>query len=292
VKASANLSDIYRRQRQVDEYFKSETLRWDLIYKSTHLLDRIYQLRSLRVLKMVDALHMPERSRVLEVGCGAGHTTVKLARRGYAVFGVDTLKEMIALTRHSATEGKMAERVFLSIGDVCSLHFPDCTFDLTIAIGVLPWVLSADTAIEELSRVVKPGGHLIMSFNNFWRLDYLLDPLLNPLLKPIRTSAKRVLRKTGAYDVNEGLKMRMHSIDNIKSLVNAHGLELIKVDPIGFGPFSFLGVPILPDSAGLRLHENLQRLADQNFPGIRATGRNHIVLAKKKSLNNTKPYAS
>jgi len=231
---------------------------------------------------MVDELALPQGARVLEVGCGAGHTTIELARRGYAVFGVDTLREMIALTRHSATEGKMGEKVFLSIGDVCSLHFADRAFDLTIAIGVLPWLRSPDTAIKELSRVAKPGGHLIITFGNYWRLDYFLDPSLNPLLKPLRTFAKRVLKEIGVLDSSEGPRVHMHSANDIKSLVNSQRLELLKVVTIGFGPFSFLGAPIFPSSVGLRLHENLQRLADTNVPGIASSGRTQVILAKKK----------
>jgi hypothetical protein len=50
---------------------------------------------------------------------------------------------------------------------------------------------------------------------------------------------------------------------------------------LGFGPFSFLGRTLLPDPLGIRLHHRLQALADRGVAGLRSTGSQYVVLARK-----------
>src|SRR2546429_4178898 len=57
-----------------------------------------------RSLGLVDELALPSGSHILEIGCGAGLTTIALAQRGFTVQAVDTVDRMVALTRQAATE--------------------------------------------------------------------------------------------------------------------------------------------------------------------------------------------
>src|ERR1700746_1295370 len=75
-------------QRSVDEYFKGAVPQWSEIYERHSLYARIHQERRSIVLSMAKSSALSAEARVLEVGCGAGLTTVALAERGFAVEAV------------------------------------------------------------------------------------------------------------------------------------------------------------------------------------------------------------
>jgi ubiquinone/menaquinone biosynthesis C-methylase UbiE len=91
-------------------------------------------------------------ARILEVGCGAGDGTAALVRvfPDARITGVDLCERMVA-TAKATNPGP--EYV---VGDAAALPFPDATFDLVAQLNV-PFFPS------ELSRVVKPGGHILVA---------------------------------------------------------------------------------------------------------------------------------
>jgi ubiquinone/menaquinone biosynthesis C-methylase UbiE len=185
---------------------------------------------------------------------------------------------MVALARQAARREGM-ERVSARVGDVEQLDFPDRTFDLVVAIGLLPWLRSEARALAELSRVLKPGGLLIASVDNAAPLHRLLDPLATPPLAPLRALAKRLLRRT---DGASGLPAaKRHDPRALHQLLEGAGLVRVRSASVGFGPFALLGRRLLSERAGVELHRRLQQLADQDFPLLRWTGAHHLVLARK-----------
>jgi ubiquinone/menaquinone biosynthesis C-methylase UbiE len=73
------------------------------------------------------------RARVLDIGFGAGRSSVALAQRGVLVDGVDTGERMLELARRSAVSAGVAHRISIAIGDDHALSLPDRSFDLVIA---------------------------------------------------------------------------------------------------------------------------------------------------------------
>jgi ubiquinone/menaquinone biosynthesis C-methylase UbiE len=143
----------------------------------------------------VDRLGLPSGSHILEIGSGAGVTTTALAERAYRVKVVDPVAAMVDLTGQRAARAGVAERIAASLGDVHHLAFPDDAFSLVLAIGVTPWLESLDGPLREITRVLKAGGHLIVSADNRWCLCHALDPWLNPLLASVRANVRRILRR-------------------------------------------------------------------------------------------------
>jgi SAM-dependent methyltransferase len=78
----------------------------------------------------------PDRARVLEVGCGPGHLSIRLARQhGLEVTGLDLDPAMITRARANANRsgnGDQRRPAFL-VGDVAALAFPDRSFDLVVS---------------------------------------------------------------------------------------------------------------------------------------------------------------
>jgi len=267
-------------QERITAYFDSQAQYWKEIYQRRDAFSVTYQQRMATVLAWVDGLMLSAGSRILEVGCGAGFTTVALTERGFVVEAQDAANAMVELTRQHAEEAGVADRVKASVGKVDQLAFPDGTFPLVLAIGVIPWVDAANLAVHELARVVKPGGYLLFTVDNRWRLHYLLNPSRTPLLEPVRWAIRNLSAAAGLGA--RGPLNRQHSIRQTDSFVRAAGLEKIRSKTLGFGPFRFFHFRPLSDAQGIKLHETLQGWADRGVPLIRSMGGQYLVLAQKR----------
>jgi SAM-dependent methyltransferase len=270
-------------QERVNSYFDSRSSYWAEIYDARSVEGVIYRQRMAVVLEWIDNLELPKRSRILEAGCGAGLMTLELAHRGYMVEAIDSSEAMVERALQGAIESGLGDRVRVFRGDINSLAFEDDTFALVLAMGVIPWLDSPDPAVREMARVVKPGGYVIASSDNLVRLHYLIDPLLNPAFAPLRRLLKRALETAGLRKprLESGL-VRMHTTSYIDRVFSQNRLEIKGAFTLGFGPFSFLGRTLLPDTAGIKLHHRLQALADRGVPGLRSAGSQYLLLAKKR----------
>ena len=101
--------------------------------------------------------------RVLDLGCGTGAVTLRLAERGLRVNGVDHSPEMLELARAKAAERGLAGRIELETGDVRELRFGDAEFDGVTCQGLLHHLEDIDPCLGELTRVLNPGGRFYIS---------------------------------------------------------------------------------------------------------------------------------
>lgn len=100
--------------------------------------------------------------KVLDVGSGNGYVLSKYAGEGADVFGIDITPAGIDLCQ------KRFELLDLKgdfrVADAQDIPFPDNTFDCVCSMGVLHHVPDTQKAIDEIHRVLKPGGRLIVMF--------------------------------------------------------------------------------------------------------------------------------
>ena len=274
----------YRQyQEQVDSYFDSRSSDWADIYSARSVEGVIHQQRMAVALKWIDNLALPRGSRILEVGCGAGLTTIELARRGYVVDAIDSSEVMVERSVRGVTESEVGDRVRVFRGNVNSLALEDNVYALVLAMGVIPWLETPDVAVREMARVVNPGGYVITNSDNLIRLNYLIDPRRNPALAPLRRFLKRTLETAKLRKpCTDPDLIHMHTTSYFDRVFSQNRLEIEKAFTLGFGPFSFLGRTLLPDSLGIKLHHLLQALADRGVAGLRSTGSQYVVLARKR----------
>ena len=100
--------------------------------------------------------------KVLDVGCGNGYVLSKYATEGAEVFGIDITDVGVELCskrfRYMKLNGDFR------VADAEDIPFPDDTFDCVCSMGVLHHVPNTQKALDEIFRVLKPGGRLIVMF--------------------------------------------------------------------------------------------------------------------------------
>lgn len=101
---------------------------------------------------------------LLDIGCGSGVLEATSLDGGFDYVGVDISSEMVATARDEA----IAPASTFSIGRVEALAFAPDSFDVVLALGVLEYVRpdALEGAVEELARVLRPEGTLIVSLLN------------------------------------------------------------------------------------------------------------------------------
>lgn len=97
--------------------------------------------------------------KVVDVGCGAGIDSLIAARLAGQVVGVDMTPAMLAKARRAAREAGLGNVEF-RLGYAEALPIADGWADVVISNGVLNLVPDKAAALQEMARVLKPGGRL------------------------------------------------------------------------------------------------------------------------------------
>lgn len=128
---------------------------------------------------VVEAAQLSGNERVLDVGCGAGHTAIALARRAASCVGMDLTESMVAIAEKYAREVGVANAAFC-VGDAENLVWPDGTFDLVACRYAVHHFADPRRFIDEAARVLKPGGCLLIS-DHYAAEDPAIDTYVNHL---------------------------------------------------------------------------------------------------------------
>jgi trans-aconitate methyltransferase len=103
-------------------------------------------------LPVVELLAPAVGERVLDLGCGDGALTERLAAAGCEVVGIDSSPEQVAAARARGLDAR--------VGDARALEF-DCGFDAVFSNAVLHWVREPRRAIDGAWRALRPGGRFV-----------------------------------------------------------------------------------------------------------------------------------
>lgn len=109
---------------------------------------------------LVDAVPATE-GRILDVGCGTGHTTLAVAARAASVVGVDLTEEMLAEGRRLADE-RGIQNVTFEHGDAERLDYPDGWFDVVVSRYSAHHFPRPEHALREIARVLSPDGTFLL----------------------------------------------------------------------------------------------------------------------------------
>jgi SAM-dependent methyltransferase len=120
--------------------------------------------RNQRILEIDEALrYIPPGQRILDVGCGNGYSTAIFATQAEHIVGIDYSAAMIARAKR---EYGHIPNISFEVRDILSpLPFPAKSFGVAVAqrclINLVTWE-NQQKAIEQIVRVVRPGGYFVM----------------------------------------------------------------------------------------------------------------------------------
>lgn len=153
-----------------------------------------------------------EGRKVLEIGVGLGADHQQFAAAKADLSGIDLTERAIEHTRHRLA--CFGLRSSLKVGDAENLAFPDDNFDIVYSWGVLHHSPNTPRAVEEVHRVLKPGGIARIMIYHTWSMVGMMLWLRYGLLRfqpfvPLSAIYARYLESPGtkAYSVNEGRQL-------------------------------------------------------------------------------------
>jgi ubiquinone/menaquinone biosynthesis C-methylase UbiE len=140
--------------------------------------------------KFTEIINLPKNASVLDLGCGWGAVSIsfakKLQKTGGKIYGVDATKETLAFIKTRAKQERLnnIELAAAEPFDYGQLPFEDNSLDLVILNGVLEWIGMGrrdisprecqKNALNEINRILKPGGQLYIGIENAAAYEYYL----------------------------------------------------------------------------------------------------------------------
>ncbi|HLW77411.1 MAG TPA: methyltransferase domain-containing protein [Bryobacteraceae bacterium] len=117
---------------------------------------------------LLELLDAKAGERILDLGCGAGQLTAKIAEAGARVCGMDASPEMIAQARENypAIDFEVADATAFTVAEPVDAVFSN---------AVLHWVKDAESAIERVHAALKPGGRFVLEMGGRGNTQTLLN---------------------------------------------------------------------------------------------------------------------
>ena len=164
---------LNKKAEVISGMFDSIASKYDRMNHGMSLgIDRLWRRRFVGRLSKL----LPAAATVLDLACGTGDLTKALSRKGYAVTGLDISAEMMEIGKVKCRD--LEPQPAFILGSAEEIPFPDSSFDaVTIAFGLRNFDHRAQ-CLQEIRRVLKPGGQLaVLEFavprNRLWRALYL-----------------------------------------------------------------------------------------------------------------------
>lgn len=100
----------------------------------------------------------------MDVGCGTGNFSIKLARKGLEVVGVDISRPMIEKAREKVKKVDEDLEISFQQMDAKDMDFSEGSFDGTFSMATIEFIPDEDKKefVQEMLRVVKPGGKVLV----------------------------------------------------------------------------------------------------------------------------------
>lgn len=211
-------------------------------------------LRRLAVFEQLIRLHkIVVPSKILDLGCGAGTYVRYLAGLGHEVVGLDYSLPCL----HRALDADPKRNGFYVGGEAYNLPFCSESFDLIVSIGVLQALRDPERALDEMVRILRPRGLLVIEFLNAFEIIAL-----------VRSASERINGRMPRICTYSPLKIRHWFIER--------GLKLVQQTGVYLPPRKFPQIGrVLNQKGVIRLLEGI--------PGFSLAGAHAFLLAGRKA---------
>lgn len=206
---------------------------------------------------IADRVARDRPGRVLDWGCGWGQMTELLMDRGLEVEAFDVDPDLTAPARRPLEFYPHLSALITP--ELRRLPYDDASFDAALSCGVLEHVVDPSASLDELRRVLKPGGTLYV---------YKLP---NP-----HSYLEKVARRAGLYYHGKLEHDRLYTPKEARDLLERHGYELVELRRSNLLP---LGLPGRAAArAALRIWQLNQALS--RVPGLNVLATNVELVAR------------
>ena len=144
-----------------DSHVVPEHVTPDLIF----LFDRMIEAT-------IDKVASKNSDRVLDVGCGRAVDAIKIAQKGGRLVGLEPSRVMLDHSKKCVADSGKEIALVQAIGE--NLPFKTGSFDWVVCKGALDHFPDPSKAIEEMARITKPDGRVVISIANFESLGHRL----------------------------------------------------------------------------------------------------------------------
>jgi ubiquinone/menaquinone biosynthesis C-methylase UbiE len=156
-KPATEEQDPEERAELVVDRYEKEAAEYD---SETYGSERKQLFSRIQCEELEELMDATPDMKILDVGSGTGRFLKFFGSKGYDIYGVEPAQEMIRVTK------KKIKGVTVKQGDIENILYPDEKFDRIITMHVLmhlhPETISK--GIEEMMRVLKPGGFMLLDF--------------------------------------------------------------------------------------------------------------------------------
>ncbi|MCK4554636.1 class I SAM-dependent methyltransferase [Candidatus Parcubacteria bacterium] len=179
------------------------------------------------------------KSKILDIGCGTGRTTIPLFKLGYKVIGIDITPAMIKNAKKIATAKGFD--IKYEVEDATQLQYDDNSFDNAI-FSNNGWTQISGTenrikALKEIYRILKSGGYYIFTAHTrkikglaiFWAKQWIKFYILKPLgfkIDEINFGDRFFKRESGGIRFNQKQYIHIPSIKEVKKQISEAGFDL------------------------------------------------------------------
>ena len=125
---------------------------------------------------LLQILNPQPNERILDLGCGTGQLTAKIAESGAEVIGIDSAPEMIEKAQQNYP------KLQFQVADAKNFELSQ-PVDAVFSNAVLHWILQADDVISSIKKSLKPGGRFIAEFGGKGNIESIVKALYEALEK-------------------------------------------------------------------------------------------------------------
>ncbi len=265
------------KKHKIKNYWNGEAKKWDAFVDDKK---NLWTRRSHMMVEFISKI-IPTHGNSLDLGCGPGVLCGLLAEKGFTAHGVDISENMLSYAKNRNPN------VSFAMGDEKEIPFNQMQFSLITAFGVLEYIENRQGYIQKITKMLRPGGIMLLSNSNnrsFFVLLAILSRLLRLPLHPNQAWIDTIknLSHTGIWSggkINHDKADNIYNANSLDHLAISSGMKLIT--SFGMFNFSFLDCkPFLVSLQKSRLGRSILRKWAWNYIGVYRKPCSKIELSK------------
>ena len=160
-----------KRKNEIKRWWDNpRNIRWDNFYKTDDENSFYAERRLKKTLDVLNSLGKTDLN-ILELGCGAGQSSERILKSGHKYKGIDISNQLIDCAKNRCKEYIESNQASFYVQSVDkTLPIEENSQDIVIIIGMLQYVDDIDFCFNEIRRVLKPNGHILICQTNMYHI--------------------------------------------------------------------------------------------------------------------------